>query len=132
MKELNAMPVGKRRSGEGLTVPQVRVLQMLATIRGRGALTRTALSERIGNKTTVVVGRAIGYSDPEKRAAFERSADGGGTSEKPCPSLLTLGFVEEVEVRVADGPPELGVRLTPQGREALKACGKVNLAPLKE
>ena len=128
---LDSMPqsdTGKRY--DGLRLPQVRVLQVLASV-ARGTLTRTKISERCGNKTNVVVGRAIGYSDPEKRTAFEQTKDGGGRPGKPCPSLLTLGYVREVEVDV-DGVTETGVVITPSGRKALEALGQVDLPPMKD
>ena len=114
-----------------LRIPQVRVLQALCQLLPESGLTRQALSDIIGNKTGVVVGRAVGYSDPVKRAAFEQTKDGGGSPGKPCPSLLTLGFVREREVDV-DGIADTQVIATAAGRSAFLALGKVNLPPVKE
>lgn len=109
---------------KGLSLPQLRVLDCL--YRSKGPLSRGRMSERIGNKTVVVVGRAVGYSDPERRAAFENTKDGGFR-----PSLLTLGYVEEVQLDI-DGLIETVVSLTKKGREAFKALGPVELPPLKD
>lgn len=108
---------------KGLSIPQVRVLQVL--YRSRGPLTRAKISEWIGNKTQVVVGRAVGYSDPAKRQTFEQTIDGGYR-----PSLLTLEYVEEDELDI-DGLIEVVVRLTPKGRAAFEALGHVELPPLR-
>lgn len=110
----------------GLSLPQVRVLQALSN--AKGPLTRGKLSDRIGNKTDVVVGRAVGYDDPTKRAAFEQSKDGGFRK-----SLQTLGYVKRDEIQVEDGMPrEIVYELTPEGAAALEALGELDLPPLKE
>ena len=128
-KILDSMPEdGGRRYG-GLRLPQVRVLQVLAA--AKGPLTRSKVSSRCGNKTDVVVGRAVGYSDPTKRSAFEQTKDGGGEPGKPCPSLLTLGYVTEVEVDL-DGVSETGLLITDKGRRALKALGELQLPPVHD
>jgi hypothetical protein len=57
---------------------------------------------------------AIGYSDAKKRAAFEKTKDGGFR-----PSLITLKYIREVELDI-DGAKERGLLITPLGREALK------------
>lgn len=112
----------------GLALPQVRVLHCLASARKGAGLSRAELSRRIGNKTNVVVTRAVGYVDPDKRAAFEQTNDGGHR-----PSLLTLGYVEEYPIDI-DGVAELVVRLTDAGRKAFEALrdapGGLELPPL--
>lgn len=110
-----------------LRVPQIRVLQVLVGMVG--GLTRAKLSEVIGNRTGVVVGRSVGYSDPVKRAAFEQTKDGGGAPGKPCPSLLTLGYVSERTLDI-DGVSETYVSATDAGAEALAALGDIKLAPM--
>lgn len=108
----------------GLRLPQVRVLQVLS--QAKGPLTRGKISDRCGNKTQVVVGRAIGYSDPEKRVAFEQTSDGGFTA-----SLLTLGYVREIPLDI-DGIEETAIAMTDAGRRAFKALGKLSLPPLRD
>lgn len=113
-----------------MPVPQIRVLQVLA--RAKGPLSRLKLSDKIGNKTQVVVGRAIGYSDPVKRAAFEQTKDGGGSLGAPSPSLLTREYVREVSIEVEDGINELCIIITSEGREALESLGDIQLPPLRD
>lgn len=113
-----------------LRVPQIRVLQALAQLTA-GGLTRATLSEIIGNKTGVVVGRAVGYSDPAKRTAFEQTKDGGGSPGNPCPSLLTLGLVEEKEVD-KDGLAVAVVSITELGRQTLSSLGTIDLPPIRD
>lgn len=125
MKLVNRMPASPQR--RGLRIPQMRVLQVL--FQARGPLSRVEISKRCGNKTTVVVGRAIGYSDPDKRTVFEQTTDGGGSPGNPCPSLLTLGYVTEAELDV-DGVKETAVSLTPTGRVAASRLPK--LPPLRD
>lgn len=109
------MPVvpPKSKAVDQLSRPQQRVLEAL--FNANGPLTRTVLSAICGNKTQVMVGRAVGYSDPIKRAAFEQTKDGGGSPGNPCPSLLTLGYVEEIALDI-DGLIEVAVKLTASGR----------------
>lgn len=109
-----------------LRVPQIRVLQALATLPPGLGMTRARLSEVTGNRTGVMVGRAVGYSNPAKRTAFEQTADGGGSPGKPCPSLLTLGYVKERPLDL-DGLIETHVILTDAGRQALEALGDIVL-----
>lgn len=125
-----AKPERKPRARkEGLRLPQIRVLHVLS--KAKGPLSRTAISEKCGNKTTVVVGRAVGYSDPAKRKAFEQTKDGGGEPGNPCPSLLTLGYVTEKELDV-DGAKETVIELTAKGRKAFQQLGKVSLPALRD
>lgn len=100
------MPPGRRRrqNRSGLTLVQLRVLQVLGM--AYGPLHRHEIARR-SRQTTNVVLRAIGYSDPEKRLAFE--SDKGSKV-----SLLTLGLVEEVETEV-DGKRERGIQLSELG-----------------
>lgn len=98
---------GTRKIHDVLSVPQIRV--MLALAKAHGPLTRTKLSNRIGNKTTVVVGRALGYDDPEKRTRFENTKDGGHR-----PSLQTLGYVKLLVLDI-DGLLENAYELTDTG-----------------
>lgn len=117
---------GKSEMYGGLSLPQVRVLQCLA--KAKGPLTRVKITERIGNKTGVVTGRAIGYSDPEKRKAFEQSKDGGFR-----PSLLSLGYVKEYELKIPeDGINETVVELTKSGKAAFAKLGRLKLPPLRD
>lgn len=129
MKTLSSLPDAGRASKTGLRIPQIRVMQVLAAVAG--ALSRGEISKRCGNKTSVVVGRAIGYSDAEKRASFEQTPDGGGSPGNPCPSLLTLGYVVEDEIEV-DGVKETVVELTEAGRKAYADLGEVDLPPLRD
>lgn len=127
----NGKPAARepRARKEGLRVPQIRVLQVLT--KSKGPLSRSAISVKCGNKTTVVVGRAVGYSDPARRATFEQTKDGGGSPGSPCPSLLTLGYVKERELDV-EGVSETVLELTPKGAKAFQALGKVVLPPLRD
>lgn len=118
------LTVEERIRRAGLRLPQVRVMQVLA--EAHGPLTRGKISRRCGNKTDVVVGRAIGYSDPAKRAAFEQTKDGGFTE-----SLLTKGYVREIPLDI-DGVVENTVTLTDEGRTALGGLGILDLPPLKD
>lgn len=113
-----------------IPMPQMRVLAVLA--KARGPLSRLKLSDKIGNKTQVVVGRAIGYSDPAKRTAFEQTKDGGGAIGMPCPSLLTRGYVTEVSIEVEEGITELCVVITDAGRSFLDSLGDFQLPPLRD
>lgn len=124
MKTLDSMPETKDKDRDKLTLPHIRVLHALAN--SGGPLTRGRLSSKIGNKTNVVVGRAVGYSDPEKRARFEQTKDGGFTA-----SLLTRGYVEETELDI-DGLIEMAVAITEEGRQALEELGDLDLPPLRD
>lgn len=115
-----------------LRVPQLRVLQVLATLAPGLGMTRARLSDVIGNKTGVVAGRAVGYSDPTKRSAFEQTKDGGGSPGKPCPSLLTLGLVTETVLLLDGGIEEVHVQITDSGRQVLADLGNVKLPPLRD
>lgn len=95
----------------GLTRPQIRVLQVLC--QTGGVLTRTKIAERIGAIKAVSTAWAIGYSDPAKRAAFKLTKDGSSAGTP----LLDLGYVEEVELDI-DGKVEVGVRITELGQDA--------------
>ena len=131
MKILDSSRLAKRESRDSLPTPQIRVMQVLA--RAKGPLTRAKISDRIGYQTGVVAGRAIGYSDPDKRAAFEQTKDGGGSPGNPCPSLLTLGYVREHALDI-DGLVETGVELTPKGRQAYHdlGLGSVDCGPIRD
>lgn len=122
MRTLSTMPLIRRKVRRGLTLPQIRVMRVL--YRARGPLTRTKISERCGNRTTIVVGRAVGYSDPVKRRAFEQTRDGGGSPGNPCKSLLTLGYVREKELDI-DGYAEIVIELTAAGRRVYERLPKV-------
>jgi hypothetical protein len=107
---------------------KVRVLALL--VDAKGPLTRVKIASRLGSSGTYV-GKSVGYSDPAKRASFEQTKDGGGTPGNPCPSLLTLDYVREYELEVPeDGISETVVEITPAGRKAFKALGKLDLPPL--
>lgn len=95
-----------------LRVPQVRVLQLLAQIGLYGGLTRSAISKRLGTSTTFV-GKTIGYSDPEKRAAFKLTKDGVAAGTP----LLEMGYVVDRRVEI-EGSVEDVVCITPLGYEA--------------
>lgn len=109
--------------GEELSLPQVRVLRALAA--ASGPLTRMKLTTRIGFETDSAAGRAVGYSDPIKRAKFERSQYGGYRK-----SLLSLGYVRELTLDI-DGLKEVVVELTPAGRLALVRHKDVKLPPIR-
>lgn len=112
--------MGKRK--DTLPVPQLRVLQVL--LAAKGPLARVRISEKCGNKTHVVVGRAIGYTDPERRAVFEQTKDGGKRA-----SLLTMGFVRERRINV-EGVWELVVEITDEGRAyAMSVIDEINSLP---
>lgn len=123
MDKLYQFP-GSTRRQLGLPLPQIRVL--LALLEANGPLTRRSLSAKIGNKTPVVVGRAVGYSHPEKRAAFENSKDGGYTD-----SLLTRGYVVE-EMLDIDGINEVVIILTEMGRGMAEGLKDMDLPPLRD
>lgn len=116
------------KKATSLPVPQLRVLRALAD--SEGPLTRTEIAELVGTKTSTMVGRAVGYSDPEKRAAFEQTKDGGGKPGQPCPSLLTLGYVREEEL-VAD-TTETVIHITEEGRKIVQNTADVELGPLRD
>lgn len=101
----------KVKDPERLRVPHLRVLRVL--YKSAGPLCRRIISQRTGNATEVMVGRAIGYSDPKKRASFLLTKDGITAGL----SLLDRGFVQEIEIDI-DGLKELGVEITELGRLA--------------
>jgi len=69
---------------------------ILAALREAGQpLSRQALAEAMGYKTSGYIERWIGSSDPTKRAQLEETSLCGGSPGSPCPSLLTLGYVRE-------------------------------------
>ncbi len=127
MKILTSLP--SKEPKPALRLPLVRVLKAL--YNAKGPLSRTRISAKIGNRTNVLTCRAVGYSDPEKRAAFEQTRDGGGSSGNPSPSLLTLGYVRERELDI-DGVIEDVVELTAAGRRAYEALGNIKLPPLRK
>ena len=106
-----------------LTIPQIRVLRALAA--STGPLTRMKLTTRIGFETDAAAGRAVGYSDPLKRARFEHSRYGGFRK-----SLLSLGYVRELTLDI-DGLKEVVVELTPAGRLALVRHKDLKLPPIR-
>lgn len=114
-----------------LRVPQVRVLQLLTKLVPGSGMTRATLSNHLGNKTGVVVGRAVGYSDPALRATFEQTKDGGGSPGNPCPSLLTLGLVRERKLWI-DGLVEVHVVITDLGRQVMDQLGDVKLPAIRD
>lgn len=126
MVELDSFPASTEP--HVLSTPQLRVLRVLGA--AKGPLSRSEISRRCGNKTVVVVGRAVGYSDPAKRLQFEQTKDGGGTPGQPYPSLLTLVYVVEKELDV-DGLKETVLELTLAGREALEEAKTIELPPLR-
>lgn len=127
MIERTDFPPAPRKRRHKLSLPQLRVLKVLS--EANGPLTRRKIAVRIGQNHQVYVGRAIGFSDPEKRAAFERSKEGGGRPELPNYSLLSLGYVIESEIDV-DGVTETGVSITETGRQAFAEAGVDDLPPL--
>lgn len=93
---------------------QLKTLAVLS--RAVGPMTRTQIHETcmrygVGNRFTVGVSEAIGQSDPTKRAAGDKKRG------KPC--LLTLKYVTEDRYDI-EGTTELGILITPMGREALR------------
>lgn len=103
---------------KGLSIPQIRVLQVLASVRPGGGITRTRISERAGT-TAVLVGKAVGKTDPIKRAEFENTKDGGFRK-----SLLSLGYVVETLITV-EGLEELIISITPSGREMFSTVEEI-------
>lgn len=97
-----------------LTSAQERVLAVLA--RSRGPLSRTAIGQVLNRfkvgyvRGGIVVGEAVGPSDAAARAKLEQK------TRKP--TLLGLGYVTEREYDI-EGLTELGLKITPLGREAL-------------
>lgn len=117
-------PATLTREQKELSLPQIRVLHVLA--KTKGPLSRSAISNKCGNKTTVVVGRAVGYSDPKARAAFEQTKDGGFRK-----ALLSLGYVREFPIDTDSGK-EVVIELTAAGRKAYAKLGKVKLPELRD
>ncbi len=123
MKKLSSIPPPANRTFlNAITIPQLRVLRALAPCRG--PISRNEVSRRAG-VSTVCIGRAIGYSDPEKRNKLEQSKDGGYR-----PSLLTLLFVTEKELDI-DGVKETVLEITDLGRKAVEAQSAVVLPPFR-
>lgn len=116
------------KSSDGLRTGQLRVLQFLAPYDGLA--TRGTIADGLGC-SDVYVGKMLGMSNPESRAAFERTKDGGGSPDNPCPSLLTLGFVREVELDV-DGVTERSYEITPAGRAGLSLVKPGDLPPVRD
>lgn len=119
--ESNGQPKSRK---DGLRLPQIRVLNVLA--KKGSALSRSKISQLCGNKTTVVVGRAVGYSDPVKRKAFESTKDGGFTK-----SLLSLGYVREIELDI-DGAKETAIEITASGKKAFDKAGVTKMPALRD
>lgn len=78
-----------------MKTPQIRVLQLLSEIGTSGGLTKQEIARQLGT-TPTLVGKAIGYSNPEKRAAFALTYEGRAVGIP----LLTRGYV--VETRIDD------------------------------
>ncbi len=116
------VPVQTPTQPKGLAVHQIRVL--LALTQARGPISRVHLGDKIG-MTSIRVGKAVGRSEPEARTKFENSQDGGFR-----PSLLTLGYVEEVIIDKC-GLKVLTVQITKSGRAALEALGPIELPPIR-
>lgn len=112
-------------------IPQIRVMQALAN--AKGPLTRVKIAEKIGAKSTVLVGRAIGYLDDAARAEFEQTKIAGGSPGNPCLSLLSRGFLEVIDLSAPeDGINESVYRLSPLGEEAYRELGDIDLPPLRD
>lgn len=118
-------PTIPKEQRQGLTLVQIRILDLLA--KSRGCLTRARIAERIGAKAATSSVWAIGYSDPVKRAKFRLKEDG---IRNGVP-LLDLGYVTEIEIDV-DGREENTISITDKGREVLDLIGKVRLGPLRD
>lgn len=108
------LPSKPRAEKRELTIPQIRVLVVLAS--SRGPLSRGRIAEEAGINTTLTAW-CLGRIDPQTRVAFENTKDGGYRK-----SLLSLGYVDQVMMDL-DGTKELGTFITPAGREALKRLG---------
>jgi serine/threonine protein kinase/DNA-binding PadR family transcriptional regulator len=104
-----------RAKKEGLRVPQVKILRFLATANSEHSTfsrdeIALGITEKEGGKTAI--GDALGRVDKEAR---ERS------DVANYPSLISLGYVEMVEMADPDGGrPTIRYRITQAGREALK------------
>ncbi len=111
-----------------LRVHMLRVLRALC--EARGPLTRSKIADKSGLSSTVV-SRAIGYEDPDKRAAWEEPTDKNKKSGGGYPSLLTLGLVR-FETLDIDGLVEVCYEPTPEGKEAFRATASQVLPPIRQ
>jgi hypothetical protein len=104
-----------RRRGRALTLPQARVLQALA--RMRGPINRAAIIDAVSSPgRQTAIGDSMGYADPERRVRRD--------GEVGHPSLMTQGLVSEIELDL-DGATETGYEITEAGRQALLEFGDI-------
>lgn len=111
-----------------LSLPQKRVLKILYD--SHGPITRARVAVRLGTGNQVYVGKAVGFSDPQRRYEFERSKEGGGRPEFPNLSLLSLGYIVEVDVNV-DGISETGLLITDEGKAAFESLPPDAIPPMR-
>jgi hypothetical protein len=98
-----------------LTLPQARILDALST--KRGPVNRAAIVDAVSSPgRATAIGDSMGYVDDQRR--LRRDAEVGH------PSLITQGFVREVELDL-DGTTETGYEITDAGRRALSAFGTI-------
>lgn len=114
---------GAKKLPGGMFESQIHILRVLRD--ARGPLSRAKIAERTGLNVGIV-GWRVGGIDPEKRAKFEQSPNGGFR-----PSLITLGYVEEIIVDI-DGLKERCVALTDTGRKATEDTDYVILPERSE
>ena len=103
-----------------LSIPHLRVLELLSQVGRLGGLSRSRLAERLERDTTYV-SRVVGYKDPEKRQRFLETTYGKGIGIP----LLDLGYVREVEIE-SDGYSMSLLQITNDGLKAY-AEGKQRL-----
>ncbi len=116
----NKPTAASQKPAAALRTHQIRVLRCLAA--AAGPLSRSKISERVGITQTVVA-RALGYEDPDKRAAFEANDPCGG-----YPSLLTLGYCSFQELDI-DGLLETAYEPTKSGFQALEVVKHIVIPP---
>lgn len=105
-------------AGNKLRIPQVRVLTALA---GGGLLNRPSLGE------------AAGYTAISGTITRALAGLREGSSSGPAhPGLLELGYIEEINIELDGGVHELCYRITPAGKAALAALGKVDLTQTRD
>ncbi len=103
------------RRKDGLTTPQIRVLRALN--KAGKPLNRPALMKAVGCAALRYILVACGLSDPDQRAKYEQRKDWGGSPGNPRKSLITLGYVKEIDIDV-DGKKERAYQLLAAGKKA--------------
>ena len=126
---LDPPTIRQRLKQLGITTAQARVIQILG--RANAPMTRPAIAESGGNRTAVVVRKAIGYTDPELRRKFREKANDPTLRKKlgyyGVP-LLDLGMVREWVINRNYGDVHV-IELTPKGRSVYKAIAEISIPP---